>query len=769
MNNKKIKKINKNLRQIIEKIHNLSRDIEAWNKYLHESCGRVFKKVGKQYATTCPFHSDKNPSLYVVLNKFEFPVFKCFGCGISGDFIKFVSRLCNIKTIKAIEKICQDFDIPCSITNKDTNKDNQTQSNESTDVANDEVEELINTYLSHVSDEIDNIFNDVFPPLPEQKQEEESIVYLYRAPDGKILYRKIRKPGKQFIMTFYDDDKQLILFNLDKLYKARTQDDVSEIFVTEGEKDCLNLEKFLFERGYNAAVISTCSCFENDFKNTIKKFPEVINLLKNVHIYVVADNDVKGYKNASEAILLLKDIALEIKLISFKNKAQGYDISDFLAEHNKSKEKFEELLANADTIVKDYKSAQNIFIVTQDSNFASLFSENNYILTDKQLQTLSEQELIEIVEYKNVFIDEKIYKTSLKFPFLKLSFYTNKTVVFSDEKKKVIFDRQEASKTYTLREIVELPYEDESNHDEEDIKPADPILSLPPSATSILAGPGEAGKTTFSLLYLLYLLQENIIHHACFLSFEESKKYIKHRIKSLSYNLLLDPDTKRKLTVWTAQALSCKYVLNLCDYLLRFTDIIIVDNLSLLLQNEIDNSAVTKFLASFAELCKTHNKIIIFLHHVSQSFFTLRQRKYKDFFDFESTLAAAVRGATSFLNAVRSVYLLLNLPYENEIYSYLLNVKNNIAQKARIQVKHFKEISRPLNIKKAEKFDTKFNPSALFTRINTEQFFEMHLKDNKKSKASGTKRYKKRNNYRDFTEPATGQELTEEVINKIFQ
>lgn len=50
------------------------------------------KKNGRGYKLLCPFHDDKNPSLSVDDKK---QLFHCFGCGKSGDVIKFIEYLHN--------------------------------------------------------------------------------------------------------------------------------------------------------------------------------------------------------------------------------------------------------------------------------------------------------------------------------------------------------------------------------------------------------------------------------------------------------------------------------------------------------------------------------------------------------------------------------------------------------------------------------------------------------------------------------------------------
>ena len=44
-------------------------------------------KQGKNFRACCPFHGEKTPSFIVSLNK---QIFRCFGCGKSGNAIKFL-------------------------------------------------------------------------------------------------------------------------------------------------------------------------------------------------------------------------------------------------------------------------------------------------------------------------------------------------------------------------------------------------------------------------------------------------------------------------------------------------------------------------------------------------------------------------------------------------------------------------------------------------------------------------------------------------------
>src|SRR4030042_2633321 len=58
------------------------------------------KKSGANYFTLCPFHNEKSPSFS--LNP-ELGIFKCFGCGESGDVLTLIEKMEGVDFPKALE------------------------------------------------------------------------------------------------------------------------------------------------------------------------------------------------------------------------------------------------------------------------------------------------------------------------------------------------------------------------------------------------------------------------------------------------------------------------------------------------------------------------------------------------------------------------------------------------------------------------------------------------------------------------------------------
>jgi len=66
------------------------------------------KKRGVNYIGNCPFHNEKTPSLTVSATK---GIFKCFGCGIGGNAIKFIMEIEHYSYPEALKFIANKYNI----------------------------------------------------------------------------------------------------------------------------------------------------------------------------------------------------------------------------------------------------------------------------------------------------------------------------------------------------------------------------------------------------------------------------------------------------------------------------------------------------------------------------------------------------------------------------------------------------------------------------------------------------------------------------------
>ncbi len=76
--------------------------VDVVSDYIH------LERAGTNFKANCPFHPDRTPSFYVSPSR---QIFKCFGCGVGGDAIKFVSLYENISYVEAAKQLAKRYGI----------------------------------------------------------------------------------------------------------------------------------------------------------------------------------------------------------------------------------------------------------------------------------------------------------------------------------------------------------------------------------------------------------------------------------------------------------------------------------------------------------------------------------------------------------------------------------------------------------------------------------------------------------------------------------
>ncbi len=99
--------------ETIDEVQRVSNVYDIISDYLS------LKKTGSVYVALCPFHNERTPSFVVSPIK---NIFKCFGCGISGNAIKFVMEYEKISFSDAIIKIAQKYGITVKYIGNDKEK-----------------------------------------------------------------------------------------------------------------------------------------------------------------------------------------------------------------------------------------------------------------------------------------------------------------------------------------------------------------------------------------------------------------------------------------------------------------------------------------------------------------------------------------------------------------------------------------------------------------------------------------------------------------------
>ncbi|MCR4881602.1 MAG: DNA primase [bacterium] len=90
---------------VIEQIKDRIDIIDIISEYV------ALKKNGRNYLGLCPFHKEKTPSFSVNAEK---GIFKCFGCGESGDAISFLMKINHQSFLEVMENLAYKYGLPWS-------------------------------------------------------------------------------------------------------------------------------------------------------------------------------------------------------------------------------------------------------------------------------------------------------------------------------------------------------------------------------------------------------------------------------------------------------------------------------------------------------------------------------------------------------------------------------------------------------------------------------------------------------------------------------
>ncbi|MFP6213845.1 DNA primase [Helicobacter pylori] len=99
-----------------EGLKNIVSVVEIIEKYLD------LHKCGANLRACCPFHDERSTSFFVSQEK---NIFKCFGCGVSGDAFKFLQEFKKISFTEAIEEIASMYSYPLEYDNNEEKQEKE--------------------------------------------------------------------------------------------------------------------------------------------------------------------------------------------------------------------------------------------------------------------------------------------------------------------------------------------------------------------------------------------------------------------------------------------------------------------------------------------------------------------------------------------------------------------------------------------------------------------------------------------------------------------
>jgi twinkle protein len=268
------------------------------------------KKNGNNLVACCPFHDEKSASFTVSAVK---EIYKCFGCGKSGDAIAFLIEHEKIGYADAITWLAKKYDIPVE---EEKTKDFVKPVARLEKLGKKTLEFFENDRKISNNTLLRFGITEAKEWMPQLKQEVTTICFNYLR-DGELVNIKFRGPKKSFKLS---QDAELIFYNVDALK------DQKECVIVEGEIDCLSM--------YEAGIFNAVSVPNGAATGNLK-----LTYLDNCYQYfagmdrviIATDNDVPGIKLKEE---LCRRIGIE-KCLFVTYPEDCKDANDVLIRYGK--------------------------------------------------------------------------------------------------------------------------------------------------------------------------------------------------------------------------------------------------------------------------------------------------------------------------------------------------------------------------------------------------------------------------------------------------
>ena len=102
--------------EILNEVRQANDIVDVISQYVH------LKRSGRNYFGLCPFHNEKSPSFSVSPDK---QIFHCFGCGVGGNVITFVSQIEGLNFVETVQMLAEraNIQLPTLQNNGDTQRE----------------------------------------------------------------------------------------------------------------------------------------------------------------------------------------------------------------------------------------------------------------------------------------------------------------------------------------------------------------------------------------------------------------------------------------------------------------------------------------------------------------------------------------------------------------------------------------------------------------------------------------------------------------------
>ncbi len=381
------------------------------------------ERRGQNYWACCPFHHEKTPS-FAINGADQF--YHCFGCGESGDVIKFVCAMENIEFIDGVKLLAERANLTMPDTGFDTGKtvEAKRKRDEILKILNDSAHFYLNNLNSGKAEEhIEYIlkrgissatvrnfgigaslnFFDLPKFLLSKGYDRRDIVdsgavndvdgRLTDAQGGRLIIPIISAMGevigfggralKKVDFGKYKNTKETIVFNksrtlynLNLLKKLRKTQTISSVIVVEGYMDTISL----YQAGFKNVVASMGTSLTQEQARLLKRYTD--------NILISYDGDSAGQKANMRGLDILKNVGLNVKVVPLP---EGLDPDDVIKQFGA--EGYQKCLDAAIPLI-DYKlkTAKSSFNISKNEDRQKYVTEALKII--KTADSASEQEYL---------------------------------------------------------------------------------------------------------------------------------------------------------------------------------------------------------------------------------------------------------------------------------------------------------------------------------------------------------------------------------------
>jgi len=466
---------------------------EILNKIdIHDVVGEFvkLKKRGTNYLGLCPFHNEKSPSFTVSPSK---EIYKCFGCGRSGNTISFLMEHEKYSYVEALRWLAQRYNIEVEETATSPEFKQQQQVAESLFILNsfaqkfftqklfqsDEGTDIALSYLTErgFNEKIINKFQIGYNPEerdgfaktavaaqynPEILQKSGLVIFRDEKPfdnyRGRIIFPIHNQSGKILgfgarIIAKNDKAPKYINTPENEIYvKSRVLygsyfarhaiDKQNECFLVEGYTDVVSLH----QAGIENVVASGGTSLTIDQLRLIKKYTP--------NLTIIYDGDAAGVKAALRGLDLALEEGLNVKLVmipdkedpdSYVNKVGADAFRQFIDDNKKDVILFQ---VEASLQEAGNDSTRKAALVNQIAESISRLNkaedftkQQDYIQRCAQLMKVDEQGLTTLV---NKFIRDRISKEEKR-----------------TQREEQVANETISTKSITDEETIELLFRDE--------------------------------------------------------------------------------------------------------------------------------------------------------------------------------------------------------------------------------------------------------------------------------------------------------------------